>query len=653
MDLLLGALQTIAQLLSAGIAITAFSLWLYALSFNLRDRVARTFAIILVCVVIVFVGETFASVATPEWMEIWMRVQWVGLVYLPSAYLHFSDALLATTGRPSRGRRRALVRVFYAISTLFLILIPTHYLVGPLAMDGKPVPHLERTTLTWVFAGFYSVGMVWSWVNFWRAYQRTVTSTSRRRMAYLITGALAPALGSYPYLLFGSRFAAEFPLVFWMAALLSNILVSALMILMAYAVAFFGVSWPDRVVKRRLFKWIMRGPVTASTVLAVTTITGRVVKNLGSVYAALTPVVMVATLLLMEYLITILAPYWERALFYGRDRSTLKLVQNLEERLLTVTDLKQFLEALLTAICDRMQVSSAFIMAVEPKGSEFIINVGRAEVLDNVNISGALIDEITVNGSGFRKDDVATEMYSWGDYHLVPLFKEAEDGNKLLLGLLGLEKHQGDYDIEQVHALSMLVERATMALDDWYRQQQVFASLEALNPQVEVIQRLRAASRYDGSELLADIESKVEDGSFSKWVKDALAHYWGGPKLTKSPLLKLEVVRQAMAEEGEVSANALRSILRKAIERIKPEGERRFTTEWILYNILEMKFLEGRKVREVAMRLAVSEADLYRKQRVAIDAVANAILEMEKEARIEAGSTQGQLDENQLETSRD
>jgi hypothetical protein len=33
------------------------------------------------------------------------------------------------------------------------------------------------------------------------------------------------------------------------------------------------------------------------------------------------------------------------------------------------------------------------------------------------------------------------------------------------------------------------------------------------------------------------------------------------------------------------------------------------------------------------MRLALSEADLYRKQRVAIEAVANAILEMEQQAR--------------------
>jgi len=46
-----------------------------------------------------------------------------------------------------------------------------------------------------------------------------------------------------------------------------------------------------------------------------------------------------------------------------------------------------------------------------------------------------------------------------------------------------------------------------------------------------------------------------------------------------------------------------------------------------------MKFLEGRKVREIAIKLSMSEADLYRKQRVAIEAVANKILEMEEDAR--------------------
>ena len=46
-------------------------------------------------------------------------------------------------------------------------------------------------------------------------------------------------------------------------------------------------------------------------------------------------------------------------------------------------------------------------------------------------------------------------------------------------------------------------------------------------------------------------------------------------------------------------------------------------------------------MREVAGRLAMSEADLYRKQRVAVEAVARAILDMEKNEDIKLGETHG------------
>jgi hypothetical protein len=78
-------------------------------------------------------------------------------------------------------------------------------------------------------------------------------------------------------------------------------------------------------------------------------------------------------------------------------------------------------------------------------------------------------------------------------------------------------------------------------------------------------------------------------------------------------------------------------LLRQAVDQVRPAGDRKFTSEWILYNILEMKFIEGRKVREVAGRLAMSEADLYRKQRVAVEAVARAILEMEQNENLLPG----------------
>ena len=103
--------------------------------------------------------------------------------------------------------------------------------------------------------------------------------------------------------------------------------------------------------------------------------------------------------------------------------------------------------------------------------------------------------------------------------------------------------------------------------------------------------------------------------------------------MTESPLLDLKVVQESLNEHDNIPVNALRTILRNAMEQIKPNGDRRYTPEWILYNILEMKFLEGRKVKEIAKRLAVSEADLYRKQRIAIEALANTIIEMEMKVR--------------------
>ena len=635
-NLLVNALRTFNEFLTAGIAITAFSLLLYALSFNLRDRVARSFALIMVCMVFVYVGDALGSVAnTPRQIEFWLHVQWPGIIFLPAAYLHFSDAVLATTGRPSRGRRRLAVRLVYLISAGFLVTLVAGWMTGPLQM--APTPHLERNLFTDLFTVYYVLIMALAWVNFYRSYQRSATSTSRRRMTYLVTGALAPALGSFPYLIFGSALAASHQLFFWLIADLSNVLISVLLVLMAYAVAFFGVPWPDRVVKRRLFKWLMRGPVTASTALMMGTLVRRSGAIFGVDISGFALVAMVATIVILEHLITLLAPTWERWLFYGRDRKDVELLQTIEERLLTSGDLRQFLESVLVAVCDRLQTSQAFIAALGPQGVDILVTVGSDSPLDKDDLSPDLLEMVTQNGLG--------ELFTWGDYWLVPLDDPEQSSNGEqnnhtgMVGLLGvIRKPDQHLDAEQSEALTILSLRAALALRDRRRQQQVFSSLEALTPQVEMIQRLRAASRYESSEVLTSPDAKDEEQKLSQWVKDALTHYWGGPKLTQSPLLDLEVVQQTIRAGEETPANALRTILRKAIDQTRPEGERRFTTEWLMYNLLEMKFLEGRKVREIALRLAMSEADLYRKQRVAIEAVAAAIDKMEEQARKEQAS---------------
>lgn len=622
----LSVLQTINQLLSAGISITAFSLLLYALTFNLKDKVARAFAFIMACVVVVFVGESVADVVSGlRWIQLWYQIQWVGIIFLPVAYVVLSDAVLATTGRPSRGRRTRLIKFDFLISIIFLATIPFSLLVGPLVTENVVAPHLQRTNLTWIFSAYYVLNMIWAWVNFQRAFHRTGTRSGKRRMAYLIWGALSPALGSFPYLLFGSTFAALNPYVFWLAAVASNILVSGLIIIMAYAVAFFGVSWPDRVVKRRLIKWVLRGPVAASTVLALTTLTRRA----GEPVSFFAPVVMAASFLLLQFLITMFSPYWERWFLFGESKDNLNTLQILEERLFTLEDLKQFMESVLAAMCDRLQINKAFAATLRSEGMEFLVSVGEKVDFDDQGISQKIID-VALNGN--QKTDPG--LFSWGDFWIFPLFSSIKPDE--LLGFLGVEIPAEELFDDQRDALQILIERARLALDDRYLQQQVFYSLENLAPQMDRIQQLRAAARYDGTKILtATSDAIVDEGTLTEWVKHALSDYWGGPDLSESPLLQLEVVQNSLDDHEGITVKAVRAILKEAIEKIRPEGTRSFTLDWVLYNILEMKFLKGQKVRDVAKRLAMSEANLYRKQKIAIEVVAKTILEMEKQAREE------------------
>jgi hypothetical protein len=228
--------------------------------------------------------------------------------------------------------------------------------------------------------------------------------------------------------------------------------------------------------------------------------------------------------------------------------------------------------------------------------------------------------------------DLLGSVIPWDVYWLIPLrlYPSQE-----IIGLIGLRARgeRPDFSPEEQESLSVLLRRASVALADRMLQRGVFSLVDQLVPQIEAIQRVRAEARYaDPSQLTKPVEGIHTQDDLVQFVRDALGHYWGGPRLTQSPLLSLNIVRQSTDQHDGNPVNALRAILRRAIDQVRPEGERRFTAEWMLYNILELKFLQGRKVREVAMRLAMSEADLYRKQRVAIEQVARAIAEMESEA---------------------
>lgn len=620
-DLVLRSLETINRIFEAGIAITALSLFLRSLTFNLRDRISRAFAVILACVMISFLGEAVAGVLVQgSSLEIWLRLQWVGTLFLPAAYLHFSDALLETTGRPSRGRRRWAVRFSYFISAAFALVLPSTLFLGPLVPDGQPVPHLSLTSLSWGFTLYYVVTMLMAFSVMYRARQRTVLSASRRRMTYLFAGSIAVAVGSYPFLLLMTDAAAAVPILFFLSASIANVFVFYAMVAMAYATAFFGVPWPDRVVKSRLFRWLLRGPVTVFIVLALIPWADDIGRILQIQEGVVMPILVGLSILLVSHILTLAAPVLEKWLIFGGTEEDVQFLQELPERFLTDADMRQFLEAVLASVLDRFQSKSAFVVSLQEGEMQAVVEVGSRNLRDKDKSKDLL--QVANRQDGER-------VFSWGAYRLLPLL--SNDGEHMI-GMLGVQSgRKGEFTDDQLRALETLGQRAAQALEDRQQQAEVLRSMQSLTPRVEAIQRLRAASRYDQAEVMSEVEQLPKYQDLVKWVRDALTHYWGGPKLTQNPLRGLQVVQGALDEHEGNPSLAMRAILKTAIERNRPDGEPRLNGEWMLYNLLEMKFMQGRKVREVAMRLAMSEADLYRKQRVAIESVARSLLEMEKD----------------------
>jgi hypothetical protein len=301
--------------------------------------------------------------------------------------------------------------------------------------------------------------------------------------------------------------------------------------------------------------------------------------------------------------------------------------------------MRQFLESILAASCEVLRTPTAFITAFTPDGPRLEAIIGPLGDFEE-SWSGGEWQKLAQTAVDPNGDNDPLERSNgfvlWQNFWIKPLYNE-QDG--LLVGVLGIKarSEKPDLNENEEDAFEQLVEQAASALEDRLLQQEVFAAVEGLLPQVTALQIRRSAATFGGTPALTgpiEFDSTLtHNPEFNNMVWDALSHYWGGPKLTESPLLRLQVVQDAADEHGSNPTKALRHILSRAVEQQRPEGERSMTTaEWILYNILELKFIQGQKVRDVARRLAMSESDLYRKQRVAIENVSRTIARMEETA---------------------
>jgi hypothetical protein len=624
------------DVLQAAIVIFGVAVTLYNLPHSFRDRVTRAFNSLLFFVAIVFLAELLATRTTfEESTELWIRLQWIGVAMVPAAQFHLADALLTSTGDVSRARR-LFVRVWYLTGVFFF---SQALLSDLLVVDLVPVsraPHLSPGPFFPVFTIYYWAIAATSVVLVWRARQRCLTTTTRRRMTMILTAFMAAPLSVFPYLMLSGQRVRELPAAFWLLVIGGNLLVGVMFAFLTYTIAYFGATSPDRVVRVRLFKFMARVPLAATVVLLVFVAVTEAGDILGLRLETALAITIVGTLILVEWAVHAFKRPLER-LFQLTDEPEVRRIQELGERLLTTRDLHQFLESILAATCEVLRTPTAFVAAFAAEGPSLEVVVGPLNITPDGGVQQewrALADTAGGGDNGAARLHSSEGFFIWRDFWIWPLYSQR---NASLLGILGVHARavQPDLSEGEGETFEHLAALAADALEDRLLQQEVFAAVEGLLPEVTAIQLRRSAATFGGAPVLAapfdPAGSPLASPNLSNQVWDALSHYWGGPKLTESPLMQLRVVRQELERHDGNPTRALREILGRAVEQQRPEGERSMTTgEWILYNILELKFIQGHRVRDVARRLAMSESDLYRKQRVAIENVARTIMLMEE-----------------------
>lgn len=149
--------------------------------------------------------------------------------------------------------------------------------------------------------------------------------------------------------------------------------------------------------------------------------------------------------------------------------------------------------------------------------------------------------------------------------------------------------------------------------------------LEEFSEQIGTFISVNNARRGSMQSVAARVTDSLAAGveaDFSKCVEEALRHFADVLWLSQSSLAEwAEIQAESHVERGK----RLQTILRGAVQSLRPEGERPpepLPREWYNFVVLYDAYLKGVPNREVMARLYVSEGTFHRTRRQAVRGVA-------------------------------
>jgi hypothetical protein len=407
---------------------------------------------------------------------------------------------------------------------------------------------------------------------------------------------------------------------------------AAMITIMVYSIAFQGLLLPDRLIKQDFIRWGLYGPFVGITTILFLQLMPLTAQRLGLPDETLITFGVMMMTVLMPLFVSKAKPYLD-ALVYMQDHAEIDYLRALPRSTFTHTDLRSLLENTLVVVCGALRVDTGFVAGPDEQGGYTIKSlIGPRRAIKRfvsehplAELMGRLAD-----APAWERDMTppAEVFLRCNGFCLLPLY-DPEGG---FLGALGVAYPHTALTTESRRLIGVLAHQMELALSTVQMQQRIFDTLRGMGPEMQSLQQLNSRLEQATPASLESMHAEVALlPEFPKLVKDALTDYWGGHKLSDSPLLGLRTVRRLLNEQGSSPTRALQAVLRRAIENLRPDEQLDPSAqEWLLYNILELRFLQGKRVRDIADRLAMSESDFYRKQRIAVEEVARQLALMEE-----------------------